>query len=290
MNTFLCHCFWFVKCIYKCTTNNTCEHFCFGAYSTNIVRESSRVRAGACRGPGGSWEVRAVTCELFVQPTKVHALSDRKWVEYTSRPAPQTHTQTLKVRAWNRETISLSATITEHCINLCSYQIPWRLQIYSVHPALSFTAFALLLLLFLCISCFKAIRHLPHCYSLTLLHNLFLHIPYNYYDHNPYNHCKHQTLCFNNPAWMMCVLIPSLTYNDTYTHACTHLNSVHLKSKTVLIYSTHINGVLDNSPANVLANEFVYIAANCLCILLRTILLLLLGFVHKCVCVHFAAL
>lgn len=46
-------------------------------YSTRTVRESSRVRVGACRGPGGSWEVSIVTCELLVQPTEVHALSTR---------------------------------------------------------------------------------------------------------------------------------------------------------------------------------------------------------------------
>lgn len=63
-------------------------------YSTRIVRESSSVRAGACNGPGGSCEVSRVTCELLVQPTAVHALSTKKWVEYTPRPETNTHTDT----------------------------------------------------------------------------------------------------------------------------------------------------------------------------------------------------
>lgn len=62
-------------------------------YSTRIVRESSRVRVGACRGPGGSWEVSMVTCELLEQPLEVHALSTRTWVEYTPSPEKHTHRQ-----------------------------------------------------------------------------------------------------------------------------------------------------------------------------------------------------
>lgn len=65
---------------------------CAHTYSARIVRESSSVRAGACSGPGGSCEVSRVTCELLVQPTAVHALSTKKWVEYTVRPETHTHT------------------------------------------------------------------------------------------------------------------------------------------------------------------------------------------------------
>lgn len=127
-----------------------CARVC--TYSTRIVRESSTVRVGACRGPGGSWEVSMVICELLEQPIEVHALRTRTWVEYTPSPETNTHRQWWSKKActhtqWllnTKETLNYiikqSFTASRTFKSLCVYwNIPFSSGSAYFFPFLSLT-------------------------------------------------------------------------------------------------------------------------------------------------------
>lgn len=169
-----------------------CVRVC--TYSTRIVRESSRVRVGACRGPGGSWEVSMVTCELLEQPIEVHALSTRTWVEYTPSPETNTHRQwrsrkacTTQKKPWitlrsshlqQVRPLNLSVCLLKYSSALCPFS---SVSVY-FFPFLSLPQ-----------KCSPSVSQL---HSHPWKHDLSLHILYNYCIHNPSNHCEYQTLCY----------------------------------------------------------------------------------------------
>lgn len=199
----------------RCVTHLNCVRVC--TYSTRIVRESSRVRVGACRGPGGSWEVSMVTCELLEQPFEVHALSARTWVEYT--PSPETNTQAVE----EQESMHTRTTAAQHKRNLelhyeakpfAASRTLKSLCVYWNSPLCSVLLAHFLFLSFRFYLCLKSALHLSHscililgnmiypCIYCIIAASIILPITVN---------IRH---CAISPAWMIWALMHSLTYQD----------------------------------------------------------------------------